>query len=69
MSTESPAQTAISLARPGALLALGLAVQAFTLFSTGPIPFLLYAGAGGSLVLLGVADYLFKVLRAGPGSD
>ncbi len=58
--------SAISLARPGALLALGLAIQAFTLFSTGPIPFLLYAGLGATLVLLGVADYLWKVLRTEP---
>ncbi len=60
------AKTSPSLARPGALIAVGLGVQAFTLFSTGPIPFLVYAGVGASLVVLGVADYLWKILRTVP---
>ena len=65
MNAEKPANVP-SLARPGALIAIGLAIQAFTLFSVGPIPFLLYAGGGASLVVLGIADYLWKILRAAP---
>jgi hypothetical protein len=65
MRSETPAPNAASLTRSGALLALGLAVEAFTLFSTGPVSFLLFAGPGTSLILLGIADYLFRVLRAG----
>lgn len=65
MNAETPKQGP-SLARPGALIAIGLAVQAFTLFAVGPIPFLLYAGVGASLVVLGIADYLWAVLRTAP---
>lgn len=65
MNAENP-KSSPSLARPGALIALGLAVQAFTLFAIGPIPFMLYAGVGASLVVLGIADYLWAILRTAP---
>lgn len=67
MSSEHPHRSS-PLARSGALIALGLAVQAFTLFSLGPMPFMLYAGVGASLVLLGIADYLWTIVRASPAS-
>lgn len=53
------------LVRPSLLIAAGLAVEALTLFALGPMPFLLFAGAGASLVLLGVADFSWRMLRAG----
>jgi hypothetical protein len=47
----------------GALLMLGLLVEGATLFALDrPIGFLTFAGAGGLLVLAGIALYLWAIV-------
>lgn len=52
------------LVRAGALIGLGLAVEAATFFFGGPLPFLIFAMVGCLLVGVGVLDYLFYVLSS-----
>jgi hypothetical protein len=46
----------------GILMLLGLLVEAFCLFWTRPIGFVLFLGIGGLLLALGVLMYLLAVL-------
>lgn len=46
----------------GILILLGLLVEAFCLFWTRPIGFVLFVGIGGLLLALGVLLYLLAVL-------
>jgi len=46
----------------GILMLLGLLVEAFCLFWTRPIGFVLFLGIGGLMLALGVALYLLAVL-------
>ena len=46
----------------GILMLLGLLVEAFCLFWTRPIGFVLFLGIGGLLLTLGVFTYLLAVL-------
>lgn len=55
-----------NLGRAGALVILGLLVEAVTLFWSHPTAFLFFAGFGVGLVVLGIALYLWTVLRAQP---
>lgn len=57
-----------SLWRAGALVILGLLIQAATLFWAHPTAFLFFAGFGGGLVVLGIALYLWTILRSQPGA-
>lgn len=61
--TITPAPAVSKLPRAGALIAAGLGIEAATLFPIGPIPFLVFAGLGVSLTLLGIADFLWQILR------
>jgi hypothetical protein len=45
---------------------LGLLVEAATLFWSHPTAFVFFATLGGGLVFLGIALYLWAVLRAEP---
>lgn len=64
-SSETP-QVRKSLGRAGALVVVGLLVEALTLFWSHPTAFLFFAGFGAGLVVLGIALYLWTVLRAQP---
>lgn len=55
-----------NLGRAGVLVILGLLVEAATLFWSHPTAFLFFAGFGVGLVVLGIALYLWTVLRAQP---
>jgi hypothetical protein len=45
------------------LIAAGLLVELFTLFSARPTAFLLFVGLGGLLIAAGIVLYLFALLR------
>ncbi len=45
----------------GVLLALGLLIEAATLFSSAPTTFLIFLLAGGSLAAAGSAVYLYSL--------
>lgn len=49
----------------GLLVALGLVIEAATLFWAHPTAFLVFIGVGGSLVGVGVLLYLFAIV-SGP---
>ena len=49
----------------GLLVALGLSVQALTLFWPHPTAFLVFLMLGGTLVAVGVLIYLFSIASAG----
>jgi hypothetical protein len=49
----------------GLLVAIGLVIEAATLFWAHPTAFLVFIGLGGSLVGLGVLLYLFAIV-SGP---
>ena len=51
------------LGRSGALIALGLTVEAISMFWTHPTSFLLFAFVGVGLVAVGVVLYLLTIAR------
>ena len=51
------------LGRSGALISLGLAVEAISLFWAHPTSFLLFAFVGVGLVAVGVVLYLLTIAR------
>jgi len=60
--SASPANSmARNLRIAGTLLLLGLLVTIVSLIWKSPLSFLMFAGIGGLLVLLGVALYLFSL--------
>ncbi|MDA8019005.1 MAG: hypothetical protein MPN21_16310 [Thermoanaerobaculia bacterium] len=65
-STDPSSDVRSHLSRAGVLIVLGLLVEASTLFSAHPTAFLVFAGAGAGLVVLGIAVYFWAVLRAQP---
>lgn len=52
-----------ALVQSGVLIALGLLVQMATLPWARPAAFFAFLGIGGTLVVLGIARYLWAVLR------
>ena len=46
----------------GVLLILGIVIEFISLVWEKPMAFLLFAGVGGSLTLLGIALYLYSLL-------
>ena len=63
MNTEIHASTiAPRLRIAGALIFLGLLIEAFTLEWNNPIAFLVFMGIGGLLIGLGIAFYLFSLV-------
>ena len=52
-----------SLARSGALIAAGLAIEAISFVWTHPTSFLLFAFIGVALVGLGIVSYLWALAR------
>jgi hypothetical protein len=63
-SVRADPTTSRRLARSGALIAGGLAVEAIS-FSWGhPTSFLLFAFVGAGLTVLGVVSYLWAIARA-----
>jgi len=55
---------ALGLGRSGGLIAAGLAVEAISFAWIHPTSFLLFAFFGVSLVVVGVALYLWTIARA-----
>jgi len=53
-----------SLVRSGAIIMAGLAIEAISFGWNHPISFLLFSFAGVTLVLAGVAHYLWSIARA-----
>jgi hypothetical protein len=51
------------LGRSGALVAVGLAVEAISMYWAHPTSFLLFAFVGGGLVAAGVLVYLWTIAR------
>lgn len=60
MLSGDPMERRLQLA--GILMLLGLIVEAFFLFWTRPIGFVLFLGIGGLLITLGAVLYLLAVL-------
>jgi hypothetical protein len=52
-----------SIARSGALIAAGLAVEAISFVWSHPTSFLLFAFVGVGLVALGIVSYLWALAR------
>lgn len=52
------------LGRSGTLIALGLLVEALSLFWNHPTAFLLFAFVGAGFVVLGIALYFWTIARA-----
>lgn len=65
MSASSANSMARNLRIAGILLLCGLLVTVASLIWRAPLSFLMFAGIGGLLVLLGVAFYLFSLLSIG----
>lgn len=65
-ATQEAPHVRRNLGRAGALVILGLLVEALTLFWSHPTAFLFFAGIGVGLVVLGIILYLWTVLRATP---
>ena len=60
MATGAPTERQLKIA--GVLLLVGLLVEAFFLFWTRPIGFVLFVGISGSTIGLGVVLFLLAVL-------
>lgn len=65
MSASSANSMARNLRISGILLLCGLLVTIASLIWRAPLSFLMFAGIGGLLILLGVAFYLFSLLSIG----
>ncbi len=61
MTVAAPAPLMRRLRLSGLLVALGLIVEAITLFWSHPTAFLVFLGLGGLLVGAGVLLYLFTI--------
>lgn len=61
MTVAAPAPLMRRLRLSGLLVALGLIVEAITLFWSHPTAFLVFLGLGGLLVAAGVLLYLFTI--------
>src|SRR5262249_24991301 len=48
----------------GIILVLGLLVEGSSLMGRGPIPFLVFVGVGGLLLLVGMVAFLLALVRA-----
>jgi hypothetical protein len=66
MSGESKMERRLQIA--GALLICGLLVEAICLLWARPIAFVIFAGAGGGLMLAGMAVYLFSLVSTAKDS-
>jgi predicted membrane channel-forming protein YqfA (hemolysin III family) len=47
----------------GILIILGLIVEALSLIRIGPLPFLAFMFIGGTLLIVGVAVYLYSLVK------
>ena len=50
----------------GALIFAGLLIEGFTLTWNNPIAFLVFLGAGGVLMLIGIVFYLISLVSPSP---
>ncbi len=57
-----PASVASSLRISGILIVLGLLVEAFSLLRIHPLAFLTFMIVGGTLLISGVATYLYSLV-------
>jgi hypothetical protein len=62
MLSTSPFDRKLQLS--GILLILGLVVEALSLLGHGPIAFIVFAGLGGSLFVIGILLYLYALVSA-----
>ena len=61
---ELPQRLAKRLRVSGVLIALGLAIEAATLYSGHPLAFVVYLAGGASLVGAGVLAYLWAIFQS-----
>jgi hypothetical protein len=62
MIKANPVESRLRMA--GMILILGLFIEGFCLLSHGAVGFIIFAGLGGSLLLLGVVVYLLALVRS-----
>jgi hypothetical protein len=62
MTKPNPLEWRLRMA--GMILILGLCIEGLCLLSHGAVGFIIFAGLGGSLLLLGVVVYLLALVRS-----